>query len=250
MLRLLGWRMLLLNSDPPVLDRWLWLRKSLKRGPERTFDAGCGNGAFSMYAAEVGNRVLAASFSSDEQDAARHRADVLGIAGIDFRILDLRELESHRDSLGSFDQIICLETIEHVIDDGGLMTSLGRMLEPGGQLLLTTPFEGHHPLYTEDPHPSGVEDGSHVRFGYSQAQLARLAHDAGLDVVEQSFVTGVLSQKLTSLMRWLTSRLGLLPAWIIVLPLRAVVIVDRPVTRMLRYPYMCVALRGVKRSSS
>jgi SAM-dependent methyltransferase len=242
--------MLLLNSDPPVLDRWLWLRGNLRHGSERTFDAGCGNGAFSMYAADVGNQVVAASFSSDEQDAARRRADVLGIAGIDFRILDLRELESHRDSLGTFDQIICLETIEHVIDDGGLMSSLGRMLEPGGQLLLTTPFEGHRPLYTEDPHPSGVEDGSHVRFGYSQAQLARLAQDAGLDVVEQSFVTGVLSQKLTSLMRWLTSRLGLLPAWIIVLPLRALVIVDRPVTRMLRYPYMCVALRGVRRPSS
>lgn len=242
--------MLLLHSDPPVLDRWLWLRRNLKRGPGRTFDAGCGNGAFSMYAARSGNQVVAASFSSDEQDAARRRAAALGIAGIDFRILDLRELESHRDSLDSFDQIICLETIEHVIDDAGLMSSLGRMLEPGGQLLLTTPFEGHRPLYTEDPHPSGVEDGSHVRFGYSQEQIARLADAAGLEVVEQSFVTGVVSQKLTSLMRWLTARLGLLPAWIVVLPLRALVIADRPVTRMLRHPYMCVALRAVKRPSS
>jgi SAM-dependent methyltransferase len=242
--------MLLLHSDPPVLDRWLWLRRNLRPGPQRTFDAGCGNGAFSMYAAEIGNRVLAASFSSHEQDAARRRADVLGISGIDFRILDLRELESHRDALGSFDQIICLETIEHVLDDGGLMNTLGRMLEPGGQLLLTTPFEGHHPLYTEDPHPSGVEDGSHVRFGYSQAQVARLADAAGLEVVEQSFVTGIVSQKLTSLMRWLTGRLGLLPAWIIVLPLRVLVVFDRPLTQVLRYPYMCVALRGVKRPSS
>jgi SAM-dependent methyltransferase len=250
MLRVLGWRMLLLHSDPPVLDRWLWLRRNLRPGPGRTFDAGCGNGAFSMYAARGGNQVVAASFSADEQDAARRRADALGITGIDFRILDLRELESHRDSLGTFDQIICLETIEHVIDDAGLMDSLGGMLEPGGQLLLTTPFEGHRPLYTEDPHPSGVEDGSHVRFGYSQEQLARLADAAGFDVVEQSFVTGVVSQKLTSLMRWLTGRLGLLPAWIVVLPLRALVIVDRPATRMLRYPYMCVALRGVKRPSS
>jgi SAM-dependent methyltransferase len=250
LLRIFGWRFLLVTGDTTVLDRWLWLRRGLRPGGLRTFDAGCGNGAFSMYAARSGNRVLAASFSSDEQDAARNRADTLGIAGIDFRILDLRELESHRDSLGAFDQIICLETIEHVIDDGALMSALGSMLEPGGQLLLTTPFEGHRPLYTEDPHPSGVEDGSHVRFGYSHEQVARLADAAGLDVVEQSFVTGVVSQKLTSLMRWLTRRLGLLPAWIIVLPLRVLVIVDRPVTRMLRYPYMCVAMRAIKRPSS
>jgi SAM-dependent methyltransferase len=246
-LRALGWRLLLFHSDPLVLDRWLWLRRHLKSGPVRTLDAGCGNGVFSMYAARRGNQVLAASFSSDEQDTALRRARALGIDGIDFRLLDLRELESHRASLGMFDQIICLETIEHVTDDVGLMSSLGRMLKPGGQLLLSTPYDRHRPLYGEESEPSAVEDGSHVRFGYSRRRIAEIAEAAGLEVAGESFVSGVLSQKLTNLLWRLTDRLGLLPAWIIVLPLRPLVIFDAALTRALSFPHLCVAARATRR---
>jgi SAM-dependent methyltransferase len=249
-LRIFGWRLLLIQGDPAVLDRWIWLRRQLRHGPVRTFDAGCGNGAFSMYAASSGNRVVACSFSSDEQEAARARAHALGVRAIDFRLLDLRELEAHRASLGTFDQIICLETIEHLSDDLALVSSLGEMLEPGGQLLLTTPYDRHRPLYTEDPEPSGVEDGSHVRYGYSQEQLARVIEAAGLEVMHETFVTGVISQKLIDLMRRLTERIGLLPAWLVVLPARPFIVFDRLLTRALGYPYLCVALRGVKRPTS
>src|SRR5262249_34881176 len=153
---------------------------------------GCGNGAFSIYAARRGNRVVAASFSEREQGDARRRAGMLGVDGIDFRLLDLRNLNGARESLGRFDQIICLETIEHVTDDQGLVGSLSQLLEPGGQLLLTTPFAGHHPLHTEEPHPSPVEDGSHVRFGYTQERLREIATNAGLEVTSEAFVSGVV----------------------------------------------------------
>lgn len=247
MIRALGWRALLIHGDPCVLDRWLWLRRHLRTGPLRTFDAGCGNGAFSIYAARAGNQVVAASFSAREQEDARRRAAVLAVGGVDFRILDLRELGDHPGSLGKFDQIICLETIEHVIDDEGLVRALAGILEPGGQLLLTTPFDGHRPLYSEERHPSRVEDGSHVRYGYSHQRLRQIVQAAGLEVASEDFISGVVSQKLTDLMRGLTGRLGRLTAWIIVLPLRPLVIVDAPLTRLLRYPHLCVALCGVKR---
>ncbi len=249
LLRICGWRLLFIQGDTAVLDRWLWVRRRLREGAVRTFDAGCGNGGFSIYAASRGNSVLAASFSAEEQDTARGRAAALGIEGVDFRLLDLRELEQARDSLGTFGQVLCLEVVEHLLDDGALLASLAQMLEPGGQLLLTTPFAGHRPLYTEDPVPSGVEDGSHVRYGYTQEQIARLAEGAGLAVVEQSFVTGVVSQRLIDLMRRLTERFGLLPAWLAVLPLRPLVVLDRPLSAILGYPYLCVALRAVRPAS-
>jgi SAM-dependent methyltransferase len=246
MLRAVGWRALLIHGDPCVLDRWLWLRRHLRGGSVRTFDAGCGNGAFSIYAARRGNRVLAASFSPREQQDARRRAELLGVSGIDFRTLDLREIEEHRESLGRFDQIICFETIEHLIDDEGLVRSLAAMLEPGGQLLLSAPYAGHHPLYMEDRHPCGVEDGSHVRYGYSRERLLQIAQGAGLEVAEEGFISGVVSQKLTDLMRRLTARLGRLAGWAIVLPLRPLVLIDAPLTRMLGYPHLSVALSAIK----
>jgi 2-polyprenyl-3-methyl-5-hydroxy-6-metoxy-1,4-benzoquinol methylase len=246
LLRAFGWKPLLIHGDPCVLDRWLWLRANLRKGSVRTFDAGCGNGAFSIYAARCGNEVVAASFSEREQSDARRRAEALGITGIDFRRLDLRELERERESLGRFDQIICLETIEHLSDDQALLGTLASMLEPGGRLLLTTPFEGHRPLYSEQHHPSGAEDGSHVRYGYSQEQLRRMAEAAGLRVQSDAFVSGVVSQQLTNMMRRLTRRVGRVGGWLIVLPLRPLALLDRPLSRLLRYPRLSVALTAEK----
>jgi SAM-dependent methyltransferase len=248
MLRAFGWRPLLINGDPCVLDRWLWLRRHLRPGPVRTFDAGSGNGAFSIYAARAGNRVLSASFGAEEMDRARGRAEALGIDGIEFRTLDLREIEQHRDELGRFDQIVCFETIEHLTDDRALVRSLAGMLEPGGQLLITTPYDRHHPLYTEERDPDPVEDGSHVRYGYSQQQLREIVQDAGLEVVSEGFVSGVISQKLTDLMRRATARLGRLGGWLVVLPLRPLVLLDAPLSKLLRYPHLSVAVSGVKRA--
>jgi cyclopropane fatty-acyl-phospholipid synthase-like methyltransferase len=218
------------------------LRGQILKGDARTLDAGCGNGAFSVYAARCGNGVVAVSFSSHEQENARRRAAMLGVEGIDFRLINLYELSEHAGELGNFDQVICLETIEHLNDDAGLLCALAAMLRPAGRLLITTPFEGHHPLYREQRHPSGVDDGSHVRYGYTQERLRSLVEATGLRVTNEGFVSGFTSQKVTSLMRWLTERLGMLPAWTLMLPLRALVVFDRPISRALHYPYLCVAL--------
>jgi SAM-dependent methyltransferase len=246
MLRVLGWRSLLIHGDPCVLDRWLWVRRRLRAGPLRTLDAGAGNGAFSIYAAREGNAVLAASFSERELQDASRRARLLGVDGIDFRVLDLREIDRHSGELGSFDQIICLETIEHLTDDEGTVASLARMLRPGGRLLLSTPFDAHHPLYREPPDPSPVEDGSHVRFGYSRERLREVVVKAGLRPGEAEFISGVVSQRLTNLMRRLTARFGLRVAWPLMLPLRALVVLDRPLSRLLGYPYLSVAVCAVR----
>lgn len=246
LLRIFGWRFLLITGDPCVLDRWLWLRRHLRRGRLRTFDAGSGNGGFSIYAAHIGNEVVSASFSKEEMDSARGRAEILGIDDIEFRQIDLRELEQHRDALGTYDQIICFETIEHINDDEGVVRSLAAMLRPGGRILLTAPFDAHRPLYTEDPEPSSVEDGSHVRYGYSQERLREVALAAGLQPESEGFVSGLVSQKLTDLMRRLTERIGLLPAWAVMLPLRLLVVLDAPLTRLTGYPHLSVALSASK----
>jgi SAM-dependent methyltransferase len=246
LLRTLGWRSLLIHGDPCVLDRWLWLRRVLRKGRLRIFDAGCGNGAFSIYAAREGNEVVAASFSPVEQADARRRAGIVGVSEIDFRTLDLREIEAQRPSLGTFDQIICFETIEHIADDEALVGSLASMLRPGGSLLLTTPFDGHRPLHMEDPEPSSIEDGSHVRFGYSPQRLREIVEAAGLEVTSEAYVSGMISQALTNLMRRLTELVGLRAAWLLMLPLRTLVIADAALSRLFRYPYMCVAIVATK----
>ena len=77
--------------------------------------------------------------------------------------------------------------------------SFASMLGARGSLLLTTPFEGHRPQYSEERDPSAGEDGSHVRYGYPPARLRELVERAELEVADEGFVSGLISQKLTNL---------------------------------------------------
>lgn len=247
-MRVLGWRALLIHGDPCVLDRWLWVRRHLRKGQQRTFDAGCGNGAFAIYAARSGNEVVGASFSHDELSRAHERAS-MAAAPVDFRVIDLRELESNTSWLGTFDQILCLETIEHLADDQGLLENLASMLKPDGQLLLTTPYVHHRPLLGEALNPDPTEDGSHVRYGYTHERARSLLTNAGLTVTHQTFVSGVISQRVTNLQRRLGREGRLFPVWwLITLPLRLLVVFDRAVTEAIHAPYLCVTARAVRQS--
>ncbi|MGH7934815.1 MAG: hypothetical protein ACREQN_16860, partial [Candidatus Binataceae bacterium] len=62
LVRLLGWRATVLHGDPMTLDRWRWLKRHLRAGRLRTLDAGCGSGAFTMYAAKIGNEAVGITF--------------------------------------------------------------------------------------------------------------------------------------------------------------------------------------------
>jgi len=240
-LQFLGWPMTLRFGDPLVMDRWRWLRSRLQHGPLRTFDAGCGNGCFSFAAAAAGNSVLGGSYDSDPLAKARERATLFGLDNVQFEQIDLRELPAHADRLGKFDQIICTECIEHVMNDEKLVKDLAVLLKPSGRLLLTTPHADHSALRHEKL--TDKEDGGHVRWGYTEQRLREICQTAGLEVVDVDFTSGWISQKLTNLMRVKNERL----AWVLTYPLRAAQVFDRLVNKVVRYPWFGIGIVAVKR---
>ena len=123
LIRLIGWKAAIFHGDPCVYDRWRWLGKHLLPGQLRTLDAGCGNGVFTMYASKIGNESVGISHDSQKNQMAEFRAGILGIKNIRFIQGDLRDLNEVSGQLGKFDQIICLETIEHVQNDKKLIFS-------------------------------------------------------------------------------------------------------------------------------
>jgi SAM-dependent methyltransferase len=48
---------------------------------------------------------------------------------------------------GEFDHILCFETVEHVAQPERLVAELGRVVKPGGTLILTTPNVGWEPVH-------------------------------------------------------------------------------------------------------
>jgi 2-polyprenyl-3-methyl-5-hydroxy-6-metoxy-1,4-benzoquinol methylase len=243
LVRLIGWKATVLHGDPSTYDRWKWLERHLQRGPLRTLEAGCGSGAFIMYAARMGNHSIGISNSKSHNDAARNRAQLLRLSNIDFLEIDLRNLDEWKNKLGKFDQIICFETIEHLLNDKKLIEDLSELLSPGGRLFLTAPYKHHERLLDETT--SQVEDGGHVRYGYLHKELSQLLAESGLQVLREEYISGYVTQQLMNLMRIL-SRFNYVFAWALTAPLRILGFLDRPLTNGINYPYLSVGVVASK----
>ncbi|MBF0177098.1 MAG: methyltransferase domain-containing protein [Magnetococcales bacterium] len=249
LVRILGFPVLLLHGDLLVLDRWRWLRRHLPRrtGKDLLLDVGCGNGAFSIGAARLGYLALGLSWDQRNQQVASDRAHMCHAPGASFEIQDIRFLAERRDLRQKFHVAICLEAIEHVLDDRRLMQAMAECLQPGGRLLLTAPFLNYRAISPSDNGPfSDVEDGWHVRRGYSSAMLIELCQHAGLITEEISYCGGFLSQKMTWAFRLLSRNHPLL-VWGLTLPLRLLPpLLDPLLGRLTGWPPFSIGLVAYK----
>jgi SAM-dependent methyltransferase len=249
LVRFFGFLATLIHGDTLVLDRWISLRRRLPRtkGVERLLDVGCGSGAFTIGAARLGYQALGLSWDEENQRIAGERAALCNAPQATFQVMDVRQLSSRGDLIGQFDVVICLECIEHILDDAKLLRDMAACLKPRGRLLLTTPYVLHRPIRPDGFGPfSETETGAHVRRGYSKVVLGRLCEEAGLAVEEVSYCSGWLSQRIT----WLLCRLELLGhwvAWFAVLPLRWLPLaVARPTDFLFCYPPASICIEAVK----
>jgi SAM-dependent methyltransferase len=249
LVRLFGFHAMLIHADSTVVDRWLWLKRRLPKATseESLLDVGCGSGAFTIGAAKRGYRALGLSWDKRNQTVATQRAAICGATNASFNIEDARKLDSRKDLLGKFDIVVSLECIEHILDDRKLMIDLANCLKPGGRLLLTTPYGNYKPITKGDNGPwSTIEDGGHVRRGYTEMELKGLCQQAGLTSENISFCTGVLSQKITFLWRVLSQFHPML-AWLLILPLRPLpILVDSWITPTINWPFYSICLEAKK----
>ncbi len=249
LIRLFGFRAGFWHGDTLLQDRWRWLKRRLPEtaNGERLLDVGCGSGAFTVAAAKLGYAALGTSWSEEDLGAAAERAKISKVDSARFVRLDVRQLGTMEEWKGSFDVVVCLETIEHVLHDRALVEALYDCLTPGGRLLLSTPYYLYHPITAADKGPFEREErGWHVRRGYTPAMLEELCKSVGFYAEEISYCSGLLSQKVTWLMRRLEqmrSRLG----WIATLPFRpGVALLDGLVTRLLGWPHFSICLVAYK----
>ncbi len=186
--------------------------------------------------------MLAVSDNRAALDKASTVSTKLGFENVEFRHFDLRWYDRYEE-LGEFDQILLMETIEHVVDDVKLISCIAERLKVGGRLLLTTPSHDHSPMFGEGLHLSGgVEDGRHVRWGYSADELRQLVERAGLQLAYIEPVSGVMMRTVGSIMARIGRVTGRPTATLITAPLRLLRPVDPLLTRFLRAPSHCWGL--------
>jgi SAM-dependent methyltransferase len=147
---------------------------------ERALDLGCGDGRLTteLDATEL----TAADVSAVALERARGR------------LPDARLVELEPDAVlpfgdGSFDLVLCAETIEHVRDVQLLLSEVRRVLRPGGVFAATTP--AHLPLGRR-PDPLSP----HLRL-FTRRSLRRLLDELGFDVGSLRRRSGTLFARAT-----------------------------------------------------
>jgi SAM-dependent methyltransferase len=226
LLKIFGNILNIITGDTLVADRHLWLSRNLPEtnNNENLLDIGCGSGAFTLLASRIGYHAIGCSWDEVNQTKAESRCSALNLEDkCSFQIADARNLDTQTFDTKSFDYILNCENIEHIIDDKKLFADIERLLKPGGYLLLTTPNLNFLKMSKGDIGPfSSIEDGSHMRRGYSPQMLQELCDLSGLRVEKIDYCSGFVSQKVTSLYRQLRKIFGLYLSWILILPLRPV----------------------------
>ena len=249
LVKLLGFNATLIHGDFLVLDRWRWLRKRLPktRGKEKFIDIGCGTGAFTTGAAFRGYQALGLTWEDQKKFLAEQRAKILKVGNVNFEVYDVRKLGDRKDLSNSYDVAICFENIEHIINDRKLLNDITNCLKPGGRILLTAPNYHYKPLSLDDMGPFfEVENGAHVRRGYTKAMFEELFNDSGLMIEDVSYCSGFFSQMFSRFLRRMPGKMYYF-GWALTLPLRILpLLFDNFITWGLKYPGYSICVEGYK----
>jgi 2-polyprenyl-3-methyl-5-hydroxy-6-metoxy-1,4-benzoquinol methylase len=186
-------------------------------GTIRILDAGCGFGQYDrfMLRAFPGARILAVDIKQDYLEDCRHyfKSDI-GDGSIRFQFQDLLNPDINE----KYHMVLCVDVLEHIVEDVQVMENMQKLLKPGGYFLMHSPSH----LAEEDAGEHETFVGEHARAGYSKDELTGKFRLAGLEPVELSYTYGSFGHAAWVLlikwpMLWLT-QLGfamalILPFW-------------------------------------
>jgi 2-polyprenyl-3-methyl-5-hydroxy-6-metoxy-1,4-benzoquinol methylase len=118
-------------------ERKAKLKRALSELPSSAFllDAGCGNGEFSLFLAQLGYKVVGIDISP----VAVHHAKRIVPQG-HLVVSAMEATLPFRDKI--FSAVWCTEVLEHIFDVHAALKEFNRILLHDGLLVLTTPYHG------------------------------------------------------------------------------------------------------------
>lgn len=113
------------DRDPKKLDCLKGLR---------ILDIGCGGGILSEPLARLGAQMVGADPSEENIAAASAHAEASGVA-MDYRATTAEDLAASGET---FDVVLAMEVVEHVVDVEAFVATCASMVKPGGLMVAAT----------------------------------------------------------------------------------------------------------------
>lgn len=190
-LRVLFYKLL----DLLLLRSW-HIRKDLKKwhriaAPDSTImDAGSGFGQYSYFLSSLSNRynVLAVDIKDEQIEDCNNFFNKIDRANrVRFENQDLVTFSTE----ASFDLILSVDVMEHILEDEKVFANFHKSLKKGGMLLISTPSDqgGSDNDHHEHDEVHGFID-EHVRDGYNMEDIKQKLLRAGFSKVEARYSYG------------------------------------------------------------
>ena len=130
-------------------------------------DIGADNGVISYLLRQRGGRWYSADLDERAVDSIRQlvQNDVYQLSGASTPFED-----------ATFDQVVVVDYLEHIVDDAGFARELLRIVKPGGNVIINVPHLKPESRLNRFRHAIGLTDEwhGHVRPGYTASQLGAL----------------------------------------------------------------------------
>jgi SAM-dependent methyltransferase len=152
----------------------------------KTLDVGCGNGFFSTKAALKGSSTLGITIQEWERENCEEMRDYLGISDRDlsFKASTLESLYAGRVNAEKYDQILMIDVLEHILDDRNALEQVRELLKDNGLFFVSVPSRDFE-FDSKSKHVTRIENGWHVRHGYTFEQLEALLVLAGFEPIDR-----------------------------------------------------------------
>ena len=149
-------------------------------------DVGCGSGNFYIYLNSYFKNMnyLGIDFNINQIKSSK-------IKKKNFKIInqDLREKWFFK----KFDFVWSSEVIEHILDDNNFFENLVRSTKSGGYIIITSPHLDSYIHFADkfswSKKTSPIEDGGHVKLGYSVDEIKNFSKNFNLNLKEIYFIT-------------------------------------------------------------
>lgn len=194
---------------------WAAEVKQRQGGRVRIYDAGAGYGQYSYWLSGFSKGWDITAIDVKEEQVADCNAffQRIGRPQVRFAVGDVTRFTSP----DTFDLVVCVDVMEHILEDEAALRCYSTSLRAGGMLIISTPSDQGGSDVHGDDEGSFIEE--HVRDGYNMGDLEAKCLRNGFSKVEARYsygTPGKISWRLS--MKWPLLMLNTSKLFFIVLP--------------------------------